>query len=202
MRWNIHKTITKSCAIMTIGLGTLLSGCTNYSTVAADQIDLSKEDKNLYSAIKSESWQVADTFFEKSKISDNHNFAVLSDYIDLRKEIEEDNFNGVNKYTERMVEVSQFATDVKTYNGDFKEQMQDFVKNFNALYTVKNKPYTPLDLSRPQVGMTDVEVLSTFWGQPTDINKTTTASGVSEQWVYSNNRYVYLENGIVTAIQE
>lgn len=60
----------------------------------------------------------------------------------------------------------------------------------------------------PQVGMTADEVRATSWGEPADINKTTTADGVSEQWVYYNpishipDRYVYLDNGIVTSIQE
>lgn len=33
------------------------------------------------------------------------------------------------------------------------------------------------------------------------INMTETSSGVSKQYVYRNNKYVYVENGIVTAIQ-
>lgn len=43
------------------------------------------------------------------------------------------------------------------------------------------------------------------WGAPTKVNKSVGSYGTHEQWVYhhSNNRsqYVYLENGIVTAIQ-
>jgi hypothetical protein len=50
--------------------------------------------------------------------------------------------------------------------------------------------------------MTAEEVRNSTWGKPEDINKTTTAFGVSEQWVYSDYKYIYLENGIVTAIQE
>ena len=44
------------------------------------------------------------------------------------------------------------------------------------------------------------------WGRPNDINKTTTSSGVREQWVYREknykNKYLYFENGILTTIQE
>ncbi|MCR8659316.1 hypothetical protein [Paenibacillus endoradicis] len=53
----------------------------------------------------------------------------------------------------------------------------------------------------PSIGMTAEKVLTSTWGKPTDINKTTTKNGVHEQWVYYD-RYVYLEDGIVTAIQE
>jgi hypothetical protein len=56
--------------------------------------------------------------------------------------------------------------------------------------------------SMPQIGMTTDEVLSSTWGKPQDINKTTTKYGVSEQWVYPGFFYIYFEDGIVTAIQE
>jgi hypothetical protein len=52
------------------------------------------------------------------------------------------------------------------------------------------------------IGMTAEELRnSKSWGEPNRINRTTTASGVREQWVYYG-RYVYLEDGIVTSIQE
>ena len=56
--------------------------------------------------------------------------------------------------------------------------------------------------SEPRIGMTADEVRESTWGNPSHINKTTTANGTSEQWVYSDNKYIYIENGVVTAIQE
>ena len=52
------------------------------------------------------------------------------------------------------------------------------------------------------LGMTHEEVEKSTWGKPEDINKTTYAWGTTEQWCYSNYRYIYFDNGIVTAIQE
>lgn len=46
------------------------------------------------------------------------------------------------------------------------------------------------------------EVNNSKWGKPKNINKTTTAYGITEQWVYYGNRYIYFENGIVVVIQE
>jgi hypothetical protein len=44
------------------------------------------------------------------------------------------------------------------------------------------------------------------WGKPDAINETNTSDGVSEQWVYkqsdSQTRYLYFENGLLTAIQK
>ena len=50
--------------------------------------------------------------------------------------------------------------------------------------------------------MTKDEVLNSTWGQPEDINKTTTKYGTREQWSYSGYRYIYFEDGIVTSIQD
>lgn len=60
----------------------------------------------------------------------------------------------------------------------------------------------PVQKEKPEIGMTELEVMQTTWGAPEKKNTTTTSGGTSEQWVYRNNRYVYLDNGIVTAIQE
>jgi hypothetical protein len=50
------------------------------------------------------------------------------------------------------------------------------------------------------IGMTADQVIFS-WGEPTQKNRTTTANGVSEQWVYKGSNYVYMENGVMTALQ-
>lgn len=52
----------------------------------------------------------------------------------------------------------------------------------------------------PRIGMTAKQVEATCWGMPDHINTRKTAKGVREQFVYPNNRYVDLHNGIVTSI--
>jgi len=53
-----------------------------------------------------------------------------------------------------------------------------------------------------KIGMTQKDVLeNTSWGKPLSINRTTTAIGTREQWVYVGNNYLYFTNGILTAIQ-
>ncbi len=46
------------------------------------------------------------------------------------------------------------------------------------------------------------ELCKEAWGEPREVNKTTTAYGVHEQWVYYGNRYLYFDNGVLTTIQE
>ena len=59
----------------------------------------------------------------------------------------------------------------------------------------------PAEPTEPTIGMTADDVLNTSWGNPESKNKTISTYGTSEQWVYSNYRYVYLDNGIVTSVQ-
>lgn len=40
------------------------------------------------------------------------------------------------------------------------------------------------------------------WGNPERINRSGNASGVSEQWVYGDNFYVYFEDGVLTSWQD
>lgn len=54
-----------------------------------------------------------------------------------------------------------------------------------------------------RLGMSPSDVIErTNWGRPVTVNRTTTASGVREQWVYSSKHYLYFTNGVLTAIQD
>ena len=55
------------------------------------------------------------------------------------------------------------------------------------------------------VGMSAADVRRA-WGAPDKINRTLSASGAEEQWIYRSGRigydqYVYLSNGVVTTVQ-
>ncbi|UTO20610.1 hypothetical protein NGC85_05880 [Acinetobacter sp. Z1] len=57
----------------------------------------------------------------------------------------------------------------------------------------------------PKVGMTATQAEKTTWGYPDKINKSTSATGVSEQWVYrrgNSSKYLYFQNGKLTTIQD
>lgn len=50
------------------------------------------------------------------------------------------------------------------------------------------------------IGMTTQDVLDSSWGRPNRINRTTTARGERQQWVYDGG-YLYFDNGVLTTIQ-
>ena len=53
----------------------------------------------------------------------------------------------------------------------------------------------------PRIGMTYKQVEATCWGKPDHVNRSETSGATSDQYVYGDDRYVYLRNGIVTSIQ-
>lgn len=62
-------------------------------------------------------------------------------------------------------------------------------------------PDAPEEKLEPTIGMTESEVYASTWGTPKKINRTETAYGVREQWVYDEG-YIYLKDGRVTSIQD
>ena len=54
---------------------------------------------------------------------------------------------------------------------------------------------------RIRIGMSK-DACRLSWGEPDDINTSRGRWGVHEQWVYSRNRYVYFDNGKLSAIQD
>jgi Domain of unknown function (DUF4124) len=60
-------------------------------------------------------------------------------------------------------------------------------------------------VQRVMTGMKQADVIRS-WGNPSSINKSIGSYGVHEQWVYRGNRigddrYLYLENGILKSMQ-
>lgn len=54
-----------------------------------------------------------------------------------------------------------------------------------------------------RIGMTKTQVVNdTAWGEPGSVNRTRTAAGVREQWVYGLKRFMYFDNGRLVAIQD
>ncbi len=92
------------------------------------------------------------------------------------------------------------------YSGPLSDEIKDIIYN-NVSIKQWESQYKGMQgfqkhNYKPAIGMTKEKVENSIWGTPIDINITTTAYGVSEQWVYSIDRYVYFEDGEVTAIQE
>lgn len=75
------------------------------------------------------------------------------------------------------------------------QRTEEYEKSSDGLIPIE-------DYKEPAIGMTEEEVLNSTWGKPQKKNKHTYSWGTSEQWVYSRNRYIYFDDGIVTSISE
>lgn len=91
------------------------------------------------------------------------------------------------------------------------EEIQSILSKYESmvnLYDMYGKfkyvkpPKEEKEKVEPKIGMTKTEVLNSTWGEPKKKNITESRYGNNEQWVYSSDRYIYFENGIVTSIQK
>lgn len=191
------------CGVLGVGI---LSGCSSENETKSAALILQQSHKDLYDSINSENWISANRYLDEDKLRDDVNFSIITSYIELRTEFDAGIVNGEDNYVLLKPKVDSIKNEINDYNGEFKDQISDFVNDFDQNYGSFNHTNSPdpekENNSLPFIGMTEEKLLQTLWGKPKEINKTETKDGTSEQWVYESNRYVYLDNGIVTAIQE
>lgn len=86
-------------------------------------------------------------------------------------------------------------------NGSIVYRTYEARKVSQTAYENQNYKSEPIK-TVPKLGMTEDEAMNTTWGTPKKKNTTTNKYGTSEQWVFYGNRYLYLDDGIVTSIQD
>lgn len=97
--------------------------------------------------------------------------------------------------------IREIANDIcERYKIDINNKTLSGGEHYTYYYESSNVNF-PKKLKQPSIGMTKSEAENSTWGMPNKINKTTTAYGTREQWVYGNGKYLYFENGILTSIQ-
>lgn len=93
------------------------------------------------------------------------------------------------------------------YSLTFKDftDFEHFTKEQSTYLAELNKKYGSNDAELIRQGIVHLgftkEMCIDAWGHPEDINRTITYNTTREQWVYSSSRYLYFENGRLTAIQ-
>jgi len=103
-------------------------------------------------------------------------------------------------YIDKLVASSRAVFDFNKKIGDTRTKLID--KSDSLLsYADRNDTHETITPKEPTIGIRDSQVNISTWGNPLSKNITKSVNGTDEQWVYSNNRYIYIENGIVTAIQ-
>ncbi|MNK45804.1 hypothetical protein D3C87_645750 [compost metagenome] len=188
-----------------------ITGCSNSSEAKSDTVEnkpLSINDKAI-------------SLIKEGKFSESNDLL----YNDLKKEYDIDNIHkeslSIEKRKEYNLFLYSFAKDIIDYQGYIPAlQYYKELEPIDGIITQDEITVAIADLTpkaeaakqeidtkknknvKPEIGMTHDEAINSTWGKPKDINTTTTADMVSEQWVYSGNRYLYFDNGILTTIQE
>lgn len=103
--------------------------------------------------------------------------------------------------TEGFVQVAVSGTNVSELLRRFGHFDHYFMEtNPRLVYKWPDEIWSAIEDHKVAIDMTPQQVRMS-WGEPATINKTVSASGHSEQWVYNSGSYVYFDNGAVTAIQ-
>lgn len=110
-----------------------------------------------------------------------------------------------------MLTSTVFATDENIYQpskdlansiANIQQQAEADKSNLDKIAQPSEDQIAQAKKPDAKIGMTKYQVAQeTKWGNPYNVNKTTTKSGLSEQWVYSRG-YLYFENNKLVAIQE
>lgn len=75
-----------------------------------------------------------------------------------------------------------------------------FERDPHTTYTWPKNVWDAIENGKVFIGMSaDQATLS--WGKPKEVNRTVTARGAEEQWVYGDSNFLYVNNGKVTAVQ-
>ena len=97
------------------------------------------------------------------------------------------------------------STEIKSFVGKYltpNEWIENYEKKKRLKKEMEEFSEEQAKKPLPTIGMTKDEVLESKWGKPFNINTTTTKYGVSEQWIYLDNKYLYFDDGVLTGIQE
>lgn len=173
------------------------------------QLDNYKDSSNLINESK---YRIAKSYFSSGKfVMAIYEFTPIKDYKDSAELILESKYQrAIDLFTKKEYKTAQkIFTDLGKYK-DSNERKKDAdyqveLEKLKPTATPKPIPtQNPIYIKKsdPEIGMSASEVKNSTWGNPDDINRTTTAFGVHEQWVYDYRGYIYLDDGVVTAIQD
>jgi hypothetical protein len=167
-----------------------------------------KEQKEREEQLKrAENKKIADAFFAKIKADSLH-------YVELKQKtkndsIEYENQKKINNLTEKERQKQEARKQIgikqkqKKYDTEIQARRKlEYEKRRNQIINKYGLANGEAILNhKVKIGWTKSMCIAS-WGKPYDINRTTTTYGSHEQYVYSLKKYLYFENGILTAIQD
>lgn len=190
--------------LVLLSISFLLSSCATTSSepkvkeVEAESKELSRLDQIAKIGIEDKNWDEAHRLanVEKGDLP-MHEAQVLIEYLYMFKLINSD----------KTVEAKQSGLESSMWNLSFELDKEntakytkkysyfgDVVKHINHLNEIYDKHFY-------EIGMSKDDLLFSM-GFPNEINRTVTKNSKSEQWVYDNGIYIYIEDDEVTSFQD
>lgn len=163
-----------------------------YSTIGdyESYISIYKEDAKIFD-IYIKLNEYGETYWKSGDTSEDHENYMNSNKDNIIKDISILNPNSTGSGKKEMDVVMQSVH--STLNGMCNITDSEWLAAYNTHGQIENIPF---------IGMTKDQLLLCKWGKPEKINTTQTINGTSEQWVYPDYKYVYLDSGVVTVIQQ
>ncbi|WP_438496713.1 hypothetical protein [Paenibacillus sp. IHBB 3054] len=170
-----------------------ISGCGEKEVVLKDRIEISTEFRNELNTLLENKDYDALAIATVRDMNNNTELNAMYYFAQTMDAFYNDG-NMMNYYFE------QIPLEYKEHYGKLlKEEQKEYIASLQEELDAEKTKYKD---KPPVIGETKEQLKTSSWGLPYDINKTTTGDNVSEQWVYDDGKYVYLDDGIVTAIQE
>jgi hypothetical protein len=163
--------------------------------------ELNKQTLNMLVNISK--MDIPDRLSKDVKESLNNSRSLLKNAI-LKSDQYMSDYRGFWNLRTSVEELNNDLLDAIEAQKEFKNSLNEINKKYN-IEPIKYFTFSIDDMhlkQEPAIGMTEDEVKNSTWGEPEHVNTTITENGVSEQWVYSGYRYIYFDNGVVTAIQK
>jgi len=184
-----------------------LTGCSNNiqpdSEFNTEFNQCKKIIEDTSTAITDDQINIIEEFENKNLYSNNTEFK--NQFLPFLEEIMREGLTSKNvNYIDKLIASSRITYDT---NEKIKGLRIELIDRSNSLLSYSTRDDThatvvSLTPVEPTIGMTKLQVNNSTWGTPESKNITNSSkSGESEQWVYTKYRYIYFEEGIVTAIQ-
>lgn len=158
------------------------------------EIDLENEKRNFNDSVKRRNDSVLAIEIRYKEVKDSIEFSKQKTIEEIKNKERQNQEVKIKKAQKKQAIVNQ--TKIKLENEKKRIQRKEDIIN---KYGLENGQ--AILNHKVKIGWTKAMCIAS-WGKPYDINRTTNAYGTEEQYVYSLKKYLYFENGILTAIQD
>lgn len=153
------------------------------------------------SLLKTDPWQAATSIrrcADKLKDPELIGLVAAAERADLMKTLQ----NSKALPDVRLDALDRLVADGQPLSDEWRRLRADLVKKVAANEAkIEKARLTQKKKEGVRIGASMDDALQSSWGKPERVNRTVTAHGTREQWVYGGGNYLYFRNGVLESIQ-